>query len=168
MKDEARSHLMDILRSYDAKLVEAERREEAIRAAQKAFPERFVTLKAKTILPALQELNELLSGCGHEVAVVEQSESSSSAGGVAYAAVSLRIVPKPFAHKSTARNGSAIEVAFSANRTERKVAVSSTNTILNSSGSHGKRASYDIDDVTADIVTNHVLQTLEEAFTERR
>jgi hypothetical protein len=57
-------------------------------------------------------------------------------------------------------------VSFSANRSERKVVVSSTTTLIHSSGSVGKRGEYEIDALTADVVVEHVLQTLEKAFTK--
>jgi hypothetical protein len=164
MKDEAKSQLKRILGDYDAKLIEAERVDAAKRAAHAAFPDRFVAFKTETIRPALQEIADLLNERGHEAAVREQEESSSAVGGVKSAAISLRIVPKPFAHKSIETHPITIEVTFSANRSERKVTVSSTNTMMSHSGSVGKRGEYEIDAVTADVVASHVIQTLNEAF----
>jgi hypothetical protein len=164
MKDEAKSQLRKIIGDYDAKLVEAERVESEKRAADAAFPERFLTLKTHTIRPELQEIAEMLNERGHDASVHDQEESSSAGAGVKSAAVSLRIVPKPFARKSTETNPVTIEVTFSANRSERRVSVSSTNTMLGQGGSIGKRGAYDIDAVTADVVTSHVTQTLYEAF----
>ena len=83
---------------------------------------------------------------------------------MSYAAISLRLNPKPFAFKSANTNRSFIEITFSANRNERKVTVSSTNTIVNSNGSLGKRGEYEIDAMTADVVAEHVLRSLEEAL----
>jgi hypothetical protein len=168
MKPEAKTQLESLLGAYDEKLAEVERREAAIRAAQAAFPERFATLRAMTIRPALQELADVLNGHGHESATREQEESSTTAGGITSATISLRIIPKPFTHKSTEVSNNFIEVTFSANRTERKITVSSTNTIANSGGSRGRRGEYDIEALTADIVASHVLQTLQEAFAEAR
>jgi hypothetical protein len=164
MKDEAKTQLTKILGDYDAKLAEAERVDAANRAAHASFPERFATFKTATLRPALQEIADMLNASGHEAAVREQDESSSAAGGVKAAAISVRIVPKPFAHKSTEPSSSAIEITFSANRIERKITVSSTNTLMSHGGSVGKRGEYEIDAVTADVVTNHVIQTLTEAF----
>jgi hypothetical protein len=53
---------------------------------------------------------------------------------------------------------------FSANRSERKITVSSTNTTINSNGNVGKRGEYEIDTMTADIVAEQVIRTLEEAL----
>jgi vancomycin resistance protein YoaR len=164
MKDEAKSQLHKILVDYDAKLMEAERVEAAKRAAHAAFPERFLAFKTETIRPALEEMAEMLNERGHEATVRDQEESSSAVGGVKSAAVSLRVVPKPFARKSTETNPITIEVTFSANRSERKVTVSSTNTMASHGGSIGKRGEYEIDAVTVDVVANHVIQTLHEAF----
>jgi hypothetical protein len=164
MKDEAKIQLKQIIGDYDTKLAEAERTDAAKRAADAAFPERFATFKTKTIRPALEEIVEMLSERGHEASVREQDESSSAAGGVKSAAISLRIVPRPYAHKSTEPNSVNIEITFSANRSERRVSVSSINTITGHGGSVGKRGEYDIDVVTADVVANHVIQTLREAF----
>jgi hypothetical protein len=164
MKDEAKSQLKKIVGDYDAKLAEAERVDAARRAAQAAFPERFVILRTNTIQPAIQEIADMLNERGHKASVREQEESSSAEGGVKSAAVSLRIIPKPFAHKSTETNPITIEITFSANRSERKVAVSSTNTMIGHSGTVGKCGDYEIDAVTADVVANHVIQTLTEAF----
>jgi hypothetical protein len=160
MKDEAKSQLKKIVGDYDAKLAEAERVDAARRAAQAAFPERFVILRTNTIQPAIQEIADMLNERGHKASVREQEESSSAEGGVK----SLRIIPKPFAHKSTETNPITIEITFSANRSERKVAVSSTNTMIGHSGTVGKCGDYEIDAVTADVVANHVIQTLTEAF----
>jgi hypothetical protein len=168
MKDEAKNQLKKIIGDYDAKLLEAERVEAANRAAHAAFPERFVSLKKETIRPALQEVADMLNERGHEAAVREQDESSSAGGGVKSAAASLRVVPKPWAHKATEPNQSAIEIHFSANRGERKVTVSSTNTMIGHGGSVGKRGEYEIDGLTAEVIVNHVIQTLNEAFAERR
>jgi hypothetical protein len=168
MRTEAKTQLETILGTYDEKLAEIERRESAIRAAQASFPERFAALRAKTIRPALDELAELLNGHGHESVAREQEESSTTAGGISSAAISLRIVPKPFAHKSTETSNNFIEITFSANRSERKITVSSTNTIVNSGGSRGRRGEYDIEVLTADVIVNHVLQTLQEAFADAR
>jgi hypothetical protein len=164
MKDEAKSQLKKIIGDYDQKLAEAERVEAENRAAHAAFPGRFVTLKIETIQPAIQEIADILNERGHNASVRAQEESSSAEGGVKSAAISLRIVPKPFAHKSAETNPIAIEITFSANRSERKVAVSSTNTMLNPGGTVGKRGEYEIDAVTADVVATHVIQALAEAF----
>ena len=168
MKDEAKNQLDRILGTYDEKLAEIERRNLAIRAAQESFPERFVNLKTKTIRPVLKEFADALNARGHDATAREQEESSSAAGGVAFAAIILRIIPKPFAHKSDTTNNNFIEITFSANRAERKITVASTNTIANSGGSRGKRGEYELDSVTNEIVERHVLQTLEEALVETR
>jgi hypothetical protein len=168
MKDEAKSQLEKIIADYDAKLIEAERVEAAKRAAHAAFPERFLSLKAKTIRPALEEIAGMLKERGHDASVNEQEESSSAAGGVKSAAVALRVVPKPFAQKTTETNPAAIEITFLANRSERKVTVSSTNTMSGQTGSIGKRGEYEVDAMTADVVTTHVIQALSEAFAGRR
>jgi hypothetical protein len=164
MKSDAQDRLTKILAAYDHNLAQQEHAEAVKRAADAAFPSRFDTLKAGTIRPAIQELVDVLNRHGHEATVREQDESSSSAGGVTYAAISLCVNPKPFAHKSTATNKTFIEITFSANRSERKVTVSSTNTMLNSKGTVGKRAEYEVDAMTADVVTDHVLQTLQDAL----
>jgi hypothetical protein len=164
MKDEAKRQLKKIIGDYDEKLAEAARLDATNRAAHAAFPGRFVALRAETIQPAIQEIADLLNECDHKASVREQEESSSTEGGVKSAAISLRIVPKPFAHRSAETNPIAIEITFSANRSERKVAVSSTNTMPHESGSVGKRAEYDIEALTADVVASHVIQTLNEAF----
>ncbi|MDB4993367.1 MAG: hypothetical protein JWM74_799 [Myxococcaceae bacterium] len=168
MKTDAKSELKKILGQYDEKLAEIARRDAALRAAQEAFPARFATLKEKTIRPALQEFVDQLNATGHEASLRDQEETSSPAGGVAFAAIILRIVPKPFAFKNPETNKSFLEVSFSANRHDRKVAVSSNNTIVNSGGSRGKRGEYDVDGVNEDVVATHVLQTLNEAFSEPR
>jgi hypothetical protein len=164
MKDEQKNQLRKIIGDYDTKLTDAERADAAKRAADAAFPERFVTFKTKTIRPALQEIADMLNERGHEASLRDQDESSSAGGGVKSAAVSLRIVPKPFAHKSTESNPIAIEVMFSANRAERKITVSSTNTMTSHRGSVGKLGEYEIDALTSDVVANHVIQTLNDAF----
>jgi hypothetical protein len=164
MRDEAKSQLKKIIQDYDMKLAEVERIDAAKRAADAAFPERFVAFKMETIRPALQEIVDMLNERGHAASVREQEESSSTAGGVKSAAISLRVVPKPFAHKSLEPNPTTIEVTFSANRSERKVIVASTNTMIGHGGSVGKRGEYEMDAMTADIVANHVIQTLNEAF----
>jgi vancomycin resistance protein YoaR len=168
MKEEAKSQLKKIVGDYDEKLAEAERVDAARRAAHAAFPGRFVTLKKETIQPAIQEIADMLNERGHEASVREQEESSSAAGGVKSAAVWLRIVPKPFAHKSTETNPITIEITFSANRSERKVTVASTNTMIGHSGTVGKCGEYEIDAVTADVVAAQVIQTLNEAFGRTR
>ena len=164
MKDEAKSQLKKIIADYDAKLAEAERVDAANRASHAAFPGRFVALKTETIQPAIQEIADILNERGHKASVREQEESSSAEGGVKSAAISLHIVPKPFAQKSPETNPIAVEITFSANRTERKVAVSSTNSMQNQGGSVGKRGEYEIETVTADVVASHVIQTLNAAF----
>src|SRR5271166_488864 len=97
MKSEARSELKRIVDAYDEKLAEAERVETAQRTAHAAFPARFLALKTKTIQPAMVEIADMLNERGHRASVHEQDESSSAVGGVKSAAVSLRVVPKPFA-----------------------------------------------------------------------
>jgi len=166
MKDEAKKRLKQILGAYDERLAETERIEAADRAAKAAFPERFAALKKDLILPTLRELADVLTASGHDATAPEQEESSSNAGGITSAAISLRVVPKPFLQRASDTKKSFIEVTFSANRSERKVVVSSTTTLIHSSGSVGKRGEYEIDTVTADVVVEHVLQTLEKAFTK--
>ena len=166
MKNEAKTQLRKIIADYDEKLAEAERAEAAKRAAHAAFPERFATLRTETIRPAIQEIADLLNERGHKASVHEQEEASSAEGGVKSAAVSLRVVPKPFTHKVS--ETSAIEITFSANRSERKVAVSSSNTMMSPGGSVGKRGEYEVDAVTADVVASHAIQTLSEAFGGKR
>jgi hypothetical protein len=168
MKDETKAQLETMLASYDEKLAEIERRNAAVRAAQAAFPERFDSLKATVIRPVLQEFIAVLEGRGHVASLREQEESSTTSGGITLAAISLRIIPKPFANKSTEKNNNFIEITFSANRTERKITVSSTNTIINSGGSRGKRGEYEVEGTTTDVVASHVLQTLHEALVEPR
>lgn len=164
MNAEAKKQLKHILETYDARLAETERVDTAQRAAQAAFPEQFTALKTQTILPVLRELAEVLTRSGHESTQREQDESSSTAGGVTSAAISFRVVPRPFAQRPADAKRSYIEITFAANRTERKIVVSSTNTIVNSGGSVGKRGAYQLDALTADIVADHVLKALEEAF----
>jgi hypothetical protein len=164
MKDESKSELAKILRSYDDKLAEAERRDAAIRAAQAAFPERFAALKSQTIRPLLQEFAETLSGFGHDATVREQEESSSATGPVTVAAITLRVIPKPFARAASASAKSFVEITFSANKGDRKVVVSATNTLLSSGASLGKRGEYELDALTADIADIHVVQTLRDVF----
>jgi hypothetical protein len=163
MKDDDKQELEKILGEYDDKLAEAARVETAKRAAQAAFPDRFTALK-KTIIPVIQQIADSLNARGHEATVRDQEESSSSAEGVRSAAVALRLVPKPFAHGSRETNQVAIEVSFSANRTERKVIVSSTNTMMNHAGRIGKRGEYEIDEVDDGVVAGHVIHTLADAF----
>jgi hypothetical protein len=168
MKDETKAQLERLLDGYDARLAATETREAAVRAAQAAFPERFVALKTTMIRPALEEFIATLARHRHEGTVHDEQESSTSAGGVALASIALRIVPRPFANKSaTEAPKSYVEVTFSANRTERKVTVSSTSTILDSGGSRGKRGEYDAEALTSEVVESHVLRALEEALAGR-
>jgi hypothetical protein len=164
MKSDASDRLKNILGAYDHNLAKQERMEAAKRAADAAFPSRFETLKAETIRPAMKEFVDILSGYGHEAIVREQAESSTSAGGVSSSAISLCINPKPFAHKSTPTSKNFVEITFSANRSERKVTVSSTNTMVSSNAIVGKRAEYDVDAITGDVVGDHVLRTLQDAL----
>jgi hypothetical protein len=164
MNSDAKNQLNNILRTYDAKLAEQERLEATKRAADAAFPVRFAALKSETIRPMIQEFVDVLSAHGHEATAREQEESSSTAGGVSYAAISLRIIPKPFARKSTETPRTFIEITFSANRSERRITVSSTNTMMSSSGSVGKRGEYEIEAMTAEVITEHMLQSLQEAL----
>jgi len=168
MNIEARRHLMKIIGDYDEKLAEAERVNAAKRAAHAAFPGRFVTVKAEVIRPALEEIADMLKERGHDASVREWEDSSNAEGGIKSAAVSLRVVPKPFVQRAAETNPIAIEVTFSANRAERKVAVSSSNSMISQGGKVGKRGEYEIDAVTADVVTSHVIQTLQDAFGETR
>lgn len=164
MKDEAKRQLAKIIGDYDDKLAEAERVDATKRAAQEAFPGRFARLKKETIVPVAQEIADMLNERGHRASVRDQEESSSTESGIKSAAVSLRVVPKPFAHKAAETNPIAIEITFSANRSDRKVAVSSSNPMTGHGGTAGKRGEYEIDAVTADVVTSHVIETLNEAF----
>ncbi len=164
MKEEARNRLKQILGAYDAKLAETERVEAARRAAKAAFPERFAALKKDLLLPVLQELADEMNGSGHEAEVHQQEESSSTAGGVTSAGVWLRVIPKAFAQNPGDAKKSFVQVTFSANRSERKVVVSSTTTLIKSGGSVGKRGEYEIELLTADVAVDHVLRTLEAAF----
>jgi hypothetical protein len=163
MKDEAKKHLERILGAYDDKLAETERLAAANRAAKAAFPGRFSVLKKETIMPVLGELAEVLNGSGHLATAREQEESASTAGGVSSATIGLRVIPRPFAQK-TADARSFVEVTFSANRSDQKIVVSSTNTIINSGASVGKRGEYELEALTADVVVDHVLRALEQAF----
>jgi hypothetical protein len=163
MKSEAKNQLEALLGKYDARLSEEERAVAATRAADAAFPARFATLRAETLRPAMQEFIDLLSTHGHWATVIEQEESSTTVGGFSHAAISLRINPKSFPHKPTT-NKPFIEITFSANRSERKITVSSTNTTINSTGNIGKRGEYQIETMTADIVAEHVIRTLQEAL----
>jgi hypothetical protein len=164
MKTEARDQLEKILGAYDDKVAEDERKGAAKRAADLAFPERFATLRAETIRPAIKAFVDALCGHGHEAAAREQEESTSTTAGVSLAAIALRVTPKPFAFKSPEPNKNFIEIAFSANRSERKVTVSSTSTIANSHAGLGKRGEYEIDAMTGDVVAEHVLRALQEAL----
>ena len=165
MKDDAKTQLEQILAAYDEKLSEVDRLGAADRAAQAEFPGRFATLRTETIRPALQELAQVLTSRGHEASVREQERSSSNASGVTLAATSLRIVPKPFAQKSPGRNETFIEVTFAANPGERKVTVSSTNTMITFGASVGDRGEYELGALTSEVVVGLVLQTLKDAFT---
>lgn len=167
MKVEAKSELRKVISDYDDRLAEAERVAAAKRAEHAAFPARFVKLKTGIIQPTAQGIADMLNERGHNASVREQDESSTLEGSVKSAAVSLRVVPKPFAHKAAEANAVSIEVTFSANRSERKVAVSSTNTMINHGGTVGKLGEYEIDAVTPDVVAKHVIQTLSDAFRGR-
>ncbi len=185
MNHESKSKLEKIIGDYETKLAEAARIEAAKRAADAVFPERFVAEKAKTIRPALQEIADMLNAHGHDAQIREQEESSSTVSGFKSAAITLCVVPKPFVRKPSPapagatsgpagvpaavggqqdNNGALIEITFSAKRAERKVTVSSTNTMMSHAGNIGKRGEYEIDAVTTDVVTSHCIQTLGEAF----
>jgi hypothetical protein len=164
MNSDTKNQLKRILGTYDAKLAEQERLEAAKREADAAFPVRFAALKAETIRMVIHEFVDILSAHGHEAAAREQEESSTTAGGVSYAAISLRVIPKPFAHKSTETPRTFIEITFSANRSERKITVSSTNTMMGSSGSVGKRGEYEIEAMTVEVIAEHVLRALQDAL----
>lgn len=164
MKDDVKNELTRILGVYDDRLAETARTEAAKRAAELAFPGRYVALRSDAIRPALQEFAEVLNGRGHEVTVRELEESTSSEGGVTLASIALRIVPKAHAVGNTANKKCFVEISFSANRNERRITVSSTNTMINSAGSVGKRGDYDIEELTADVIQGHVLQTLRDVL----
>ncbi len=164
MKSEDKSQLEEILGAYDARHVEEERVIAARRAADEAFPARFAALRAATLRPAIQEFIDVLSLHGHSAAAIEQEEAATNTGGFSHAAISLRINPKPFAPKSLESNKTFIEITFSANRRERKVTVSCTDTTLNSHGNAGKRGEYEIEAMTADVVAEQVIRTLQEAL----
>jgi len=167
MNDDSKDQLTKILGAYDDTLAEVARVDAANLAAQVAFPARYAALRRDTIRPTIQEFADVLSGRGHEVTVRELEESTSSDVGVTFAAIVLRVVPKAFANNGPETKKSFIEVSFSANRLERKVVVASTNTIINSSGSVGKRGAYDVDALTPTIVEAHVLHALREGLTVR-
>jgi hypothetical protein len=164
MKSEVKNELEEILGKYDARLLVEERAVAAQRAAEEAFPTRFAALRTKTLRPAMQELVDQLSAHGHGATVIDREESSSTVGGFLHAAISLRINPKVFAGKSPDTDKTFIEVTFAANRRERKVTVSSTNTTVNSSGNVGKRGEYPLEAMTADVVAEEVIRTLQEAL----
>jgi hypothetical protein len=164
MKSEVKSELEAILGKYDARLIEEERVVAATRAAEEAFPTRFAALRTKALRPAMQELVDLLITHGHVAAVIEREETSTTVGGFSHAAITLRINPKLFASKSPDTDKTFIEIAFAANRKERKVTVSSTNTAINSSGNVGKRGEYPIEALTADVVAEEVIRTLQETL----
>jgi hypothetical protein len=164
MKSETKTQLEEILGKYDARLVEEERAVAAKRVADAEFPARFDALRVGMLRPAMQEVIDLLSAHGHVATIIEREESSTTVGGFSHAAISLRINPKPFAQKSPETNKTFIEVTFSANRSERKVTVSSTNTTIHSIGNVGKRGEYPIEALTADVVTEEVTRTLQEAL----
>jgi hypothetical protein len=165
MNDEAKNHLKQILGAYDERLAETRRREAASRAAKEAFPLRFSALSKEMFLPVLGEIAEMLNARGHEATVREQEESSTTVGGVSSAAVGLCVVPKPFAQRTTDTKKSFVEIMFSANRSEQKIVVSTTNTIMSSGGGVGKRGEYALEGMTGDVVVDQVLRTLEEALT---
>ena len=153
MSDDTWSQLRRVVADYDEKLAEADRIRTAHRAAYETFPGRFADLKTTTIRPTtIQEIADMLNERGHRAYVQEQEESSSAVGGVKSAAISLRVVPRPFVHKATEDSASTIEVTFSANRGAQKVTVSSTNTIVNHGGAIGKRGEYDIEAVVAQVI----------------
>jgi hypothetical protein len=168
MKDEAKEQLKQILGAYDERLAERERIDSAKRAAEAAFPARFVALMTETIRPVIHEFVETLNERGHEATIREQEESSSGLSTVSSANIALRVVPKPFAHKSKEANKAFIEITFSANRSERKIVVSTANTLINSGGSLGKRGEYEIAALTAERVAEHLLETLKEALAGAR
>lgn len=169
MKDDVKQKLQGLLTAYGDRLAQAERRAAAIKEAQAAFPERFAAAKEKIIRPALTEFVEELNREGHDATIRELDEGHRD-GAFASASIALRVVPKPFAKKATSAEASSscIEIIFSANRSERKVVVSSNNTVLNSGGSRGKRGDYDVDAVTEEVVVEQVFNSLQEAFAERR
>jgi hypothetical protein len=164
MKNEIKNELKAILGKYDGRLLEEERAVAATRAAEEAFPARFATLRTETLRPVMQELVELLGTHGHSATVIEREESSTTVGGFSHAAISLRINPKLLAGKPPEGDKTFIEIAFAANRRERKVTVSSTNTAIHSSGNVGKRGEYLIEVLTADVVAEEVTRTLQEAL----
>jgi hypothetical protein len=168
MKDDAKDELKKILLAYDDRIAESARVEAANRAAQVAFPERYSELRRDTIRPVMQEFVDVLNGRGHEGTLREAEESSTTEGGIKLAAITLRVVPKALVGRATATNKSFVEISFSANRSEQKITVSSTNTMINSAGNVGKRGEYPIDAVTVEVVEAHILQTLREALIEAR
>ncbi len=167
MKDDVKKQLTQILGAYDDKLAETARAEAVSKAAQAAFPERFVALMKDTIRPTFQEFADVMNSHGHQVEVREQEAESAVKGGATYTTISLHIVPKAFVSKSTDASKSFIEISFSAKRAERKIGVSSTNTMQSSGASIGRRGEYEIEAVTPEVVATHVLGALQEGLVVR-
>ncbi|MGH7440614.1 MAG: hypothetical protein ACRENE_33400, partial [Polyangiaceae bacterium] len=141
-----------------------DRLDTAKRAAEAEFPGRFAALRAQTIRPALQEFVDVLSAHCYESAIGEQDESSTTTGGVSLAAISLHVIPRSSSARTTEASKTFVDVTFSANRNERKVIVSSTNTMMHSNGAIGKRGEYELESLTAEVVAKHVLETLQDAL----
>lgn len=167
MKDDAKKQLTDILGAYDEKLDEVGRAEAASRAAHAAFPERFTALMKDTIRPTFQEFADAMNGRGHQAEVREQEAESAVKGGATFTTISLHVVPKAFVNKSADASKSFIEISFSAKRSERKIGVSSTNTMQNSGATIGKRGEYELEAVTPEVVASHVLHALKEGLVIR-
>ena len=168
MKDEAKKQLKRILAVYDERLAETERVEAERRAAKEAFPVRFAALKKDTILPILEEFAEAYSPDKYWLTTAkatEQDESSSTAGVTSDRRSGCASFPSCSGRRRRIRRRASSRFRSRPNfLSERKVVVSSTNTLINSGGGVGKRGEYELETLTGDVVVGHVMQTLEEAL----
>ena len=166
MDGKAARSIETILEEYNRRQ-RAERLEMELRQAQREeFLQSFGARIAGVVRPAMEEAAELLRRSGHEFEIVENSDGLQPDGRTLNGAITLTIYPngvRPSDPRNTDQNGWP-HIAFFVSPSKNTVLVHESAMMPGVGGPSGTAGEYALDDITAEVVSKHIVSVLARAM----
>jgi len=154
MKEETKSKLDELMDAYDENLVKAEEEKEKEATGDESFHSEFKKIVDEVIHPTMDEIGKVIKTRGHDYEITEQKRHPST-----NAHIRMTIFPKgskrtPFSDFP--------HVSFNTNTSTKTVYCHESLMMLEKPGHVGSTNTFVLEEITADIVEQEILKTLEE------
>ena len=163
MKDNNKSKLSQILGAFEANRAAAKKETDRLKTEHELFLEAFAEKARSVIRPAMEDVAEQLRAGGHGAAIVEQLETRDDQGHAHNAGITLSMFPlgeKP----GYPNEHDCPHVAVMANAHSNSVYVHES-TMMHGRGGHaGGAGEYLLEQISTDLVEQHILKVLSEAM----